>query len=84
MEITKRDRSKRISTRIGEKMENINEQIEKFISNFADEAIEKSETYSEAILYVDKHSSLTEFGQVVKKAIQEKIRDIALNSRIIK
>ncbi|MCC9920272.1 hypothetical protein HK137_08200, partial [Streptococcus agalactiae] len=55
-------------------MENINEQIEKFISNFADEAIEKSETYSEAILYVDKHSSLTEFGQVVKKAIQEKIR----------
>lgn len=84
MEITKRDRSKRISTRIGEKMENINKQIEKFISNFADEAIEKSETYSEAILYVDKHSSLTEFGQVVKKAIQEKIRDIALNSRIIK
>ncbi|HEO7364873.1 TPA: hypothetical protein VBE94_000788 [Streptococcus agalactiae] len=65
-------------------MENINEQIEKFISNFADEAIEKSETYSEAILYVDKHSILTEFGQVVKKAIQEKIRDIALNSRIIK
>lgn len=81
---TKRHQCSRISTRIGEKMENINEQIEKFISNFADEAIEKSETYSEAILYVDKHSSLTEFWQVVKKAIQEKIRDIALNSRIIK
>ncbi|GAA5361359.1 hypothetical protein [Streptococcus uberis] len=65
-------------------MENMNEQIEKFINDFVNEAIENSETYAEAVLYVNKHSSLTETGLLIKKAIQEKIGILALNSRIIK
>lgn len=65
-------------------MKNMNEQIEKFINNYVNEAIENSETYAEAVSYVNKHSSFTEIGQSIKKAIQEKIRNLALNSRIIK
>lgn len=63
-------------------MENMNEQIEKFINDFVNEAIEKSDTYADAILYVNKIVSLTELGQVIKKAIQDKIGECALNSKI--
>ncbi|MCK1203066.1 hypothetical protein MXZ84_10895 [Streptococcus uberis] len=48
-------------------MDNMNEQIEKFINNYVNEAIENSETYAEAVLYVNKHSSFTEIGQSIKK-----------------
>lgn len=60
----------------------MNEQIEKFINDFVKEAIEKSDTYADAILYVNKIASLTELGQVIKKAIQDKIGEYALNSKI--
>ena len=60
----------------------MNEQIEKFINDFVNEAIEKSDTYADAILYVNKIASLTELGQVIKKAIQDKICEFALNSKI--
>lgn len=60
----------------------MNEQIEKFINDFVNEAIEKSDTYADAILYVNKIASLTELGQVIKKAIQDKIDECALNSKI--
>lgn len=60
----------------------MNEQIEKFINDFVNETIEKSDTYADAILYVNKIASLTELGQVIKKAIQDKIGEQALNSKI--
>ncbi|HHU3757533.1 TPA: hypothetical protein ACUBU3_001724 [Streptococcus pyogenes] len=55
-------------------MENMNEQIEKFINDFVNEAIEKSDTYVDAILYVNKIASLTELGQVIKKSYSRQNR----------
>ncbi|WP_438830848.1 hypothetical protein [Streptococcus pluranimalium] len=61
----------------------LSEQTEKLIIDFADYAIEQSDTYANAILYIKKTASNTLYGQSIKNAIQDEITRRALNSKII-
>lgn len=64
-------------------MEELSKRSERLIAEYADFAIEQSETYAEAIVYVNKMASPTIHGQAIKKAIQDEITKRALNSEII-
>ncbi|AXI68356.1 hypothetical protein DP112_09915 [Streptococcus suis] len=63
-------------------MEELSKRSESLIVEYADYAIEQSETYADAIMYVNKMASLTIHGQAIKKAIQDEITKRALNSKI--
>lgn len=63
--------------------ENLKERTERIVKDFADYAIDQSSTYSEAIQYIQKTASFTEYGQAVKKAIQDEITKRALDSKIL-
>lgn len=57
---------------------------ESLVSIFADLAIGESDSYKEAIDLVHKNTSLTVHGQAMKKAIQNRITERALNSEVKK
>lgn len=63
-------------------MEKLHKQSERLIAEYTNYAIEQSETYADAIAYINKTASLTIHGQAIKKAIQDEITRCALNSRI--
>ena len=54
----------------------------KLVQKYADLALEKYDTYQEAINAVQHFSSRTFLGQELKKAIQDEITERALNSNI--
>ena len=62
-------------------LENLKNDIQSFVEEVADEAIQQSETYSQAILLVSKNTSFSEYGLAMTKAIQAEITKRALNSR---
>ena len=62
-------------------LENLKNDIQSFVEKVADEAIQQSETYSQAILLVSKNTSFSEHGLAMAKAIQDEITKRALNSR---
>lgn len=62
-------------------LENLKNDIQRFVEKVADEAIQQSETYSQAILLVSKNTSFSEHGLAMTKAIQDEITKRALNSR---
>nr|DAY17330.1 MAG TPA: hypothetical protein [Caudoviricetes sp.] len=62
-------------------LENLKNDIQSFVEKVADEAIQQSETYSQAILLVSKNTSFSEHGLAMTKAIQDEITKCALNSR---
>ncbi|MFS9280098.1 hypothetical protein QM816_00240 [Streptococcus oralis] len=62
-------------------LENLKNDIQRFVEKVADEAIQQSETYSQAILLVSKNTSFSEHGLAMAKAIQDEITKRALNSR---
>lgn len=62
-------------------LENLKNDIQSFVKKVADEAIQQSETYSQAILLVSKNTSFSEHGLAMTKAIQDEITKRALNSR---
>lgn len=64
-------------------MEKLHTQSERLIAEYTDFAIGQSETYADAIVYVNKTASQTAHGQAIKKAIQDEITKRALNSKII-
>lgn len=63
-------------------LENFGDDIESFVKKVADEAIQQSETYSQAILLVSKNTSFSEHGLAMTKAIQDEITKRALNSHV--
>ncbi|MEI4302669.1 hypothetical protein V9664_09415 [Streptococcus suis] len=63
-------------------MEELSKRSESLIVEYASYAIEQSETYADAIMYINKMASLTIHGQAIKKAIQDEITKRALNSKI--
>ena len=62
-------------------LENLKNDIQSFVEKVADEAIQQSETYSQAILLVSKNTSFSEHGLAMTKAIQDEITKRALNNR---
>lgn len=62
-------------------LENLKNDIQSFVERVADEAIQQSETYLQAILLVSKNTSFSEHGLAMTKAIQDEITKRALNSR---
>ena len=62
-------------------LENLKNDIQSIVEKVADEAIQQSETYSQAILLVSKNTSFSEHGLAMAKAIQDEITKRALNSR---
>lgn len=54
---------------------------ESLVSIFADLAIGESDSYKEAINLVHENASLTVHGQAMKKAIQDRITERALNNK---
>jgi len=62
-------------------LENLKNDIQRFVEKVADEAIQQSETYSQAILLVSQNTSFSEHGLAMTKAIQDEITKRALNSR---
>ena len=62
-------------------LENLKIDIQSFVEKVADEAIQQSETYSQAILLVSKNTSFSEHGLAMTKAIQDEITKRALNCR---
>lgn len=58
------------------------DKIEKLIIEFADEALEKNDTYAEAIRYLDMKLPATAIGNAIKKEVQERILYIALSKEI--
>lgn len=56
--------------------------VESLVSIFADLAIGESASYKEAINLVHENASLTVHGQAMKKAIQDRITERALNSEV--
>jgi hypothetical protein len=63
-------------------LENLKNDIQSFVEKVADEAIQQSETYSQAILLVSKNTSFSEHGLAMTKAIQAEITKRALNSHV--
>lgn len=63
-------------------LENLKDDIQSFIENKADEAIQQSRTYSQAISLVSKYTDFSEHGLAMTKAIQDEIRKRALNSLV--
>ena len=63
-------------------LENLKTDIQSFVERIADEAIQQSETYSQAILLVSKNTSFSEHGLAMTKAIQDEITKRALNSHV--
>lgn len=63
-------------------LENFGDDIESFVKKVADEAIQQSETYSQAILLVFKNGGLTNHGVAITKAIQAEITKRALDSHV--
>lgn len=56
--------------------------IEREIENMVEEALKNSKTYLEALRYVNRHMPFNEFGTLLKKTIQDKIKRKALDSPI--
>ena len=63
-------------------LENLKNDIQSFVEKVADEAIQQSDTYSQAILLVSKNTSFSEHGLAMTKAIQDEITKRALNSHV--
>lgn len=63
-------------------MEELLTEPKKLVRKYADLALEKYDTYQEAINAVQHFSSHTFLGQELKKAIQDEITERALNSNI--
>lgn len=63
-------------------LENLKNDIQSFVEKVADEAIQQSETYSQAILLVSKNTSFSEHGLAMTKVIQAEITKRALNSHV--
>ena len=63
-------------------LENLKIDIQSFVEKAADEAIQQSETYSQAILLVSKNTSFSDHGLAITKAIQDEITKRALNSHV--
>nr|UWG75298.1 MAG: hypothetical protein [Bacteriophage sp.] len=63
-------------------LENLRNDIQSFVEKVADEAIQQSETYSQAILLVSKNTSFSEHSLAMTKAIQDEITKRALNSHV--
>lgn len=63
-------------------LKNLKDDIQSFIEKRADEAIQQSRTYSQAISLVSKYTDFSEHGLAMRKAIQDEIRKRALNSLV--
>lgn len=63
-------------------LENLKNDIQSFVEKVADEAIQQSETYSQAILLVSKNTSFSKHGLAMTMAIQDEITKRALNSHV--
>lgn len=63
-------------------MEDLANEPNRLVKQYADLAIEQSETFQEAIDLVREYSALSVLGQELKKAIQDEIIKRALNSEI--
>lgn len=63
-------------------LENLKIDIQSFVEKVADEAIQQSETYSQAILLVSKNTVFSEHGLAMIRAIQDEITKRALNSHV--
>lgn len=63
-------------------MEDLANEPNRLVKQYSDLAIEKSETFQEAIDLVREYSDLSVLGQELKKAIQDEITKRALNSEI--
>lgn len=58
------------------------ETINQAIRDLAEKALRNSQTYQEALNYIDKNCYWNDLGQAIKKAAQDMIRARALNSQI--
>lgn len=56
-------------------------EVRNMINCFIDEALDNSETYNEAKLYISKRVTHTELGLLIKKIAHDKIDYLAMNSK---
>lgn len=56
-------------------------EVRDMINCFVDEALDNSETYGEAKLYISKRVSHNELGSMIKKIAHDKIEYLAVNSK---
>lgn len=56
-------------------------EVTNMINCFVDEALDNSETYKEAKLYITKRITHTELGLLIKKIAHGKIDYLAMNSK---
>lgn len=57
-------------------LKNLKNDIQSFVEKVADEAIQQSETYSQAILLVSKNTSFSEHGLAMKRLSKTKSRSV--------
>ncbi|MQW23730.1 MULTISPECIES: hypothetical protein [unclassified Lactococcus] len=65
-------------------MNDFSDQIEQLINKQLETILANSSTYKEAIIMNSKCSALTPQGVEIKKVIQSRITELALNNLIVK